>query len=68
MGDPPSSRGAFQDSEQLSGVMSDTSRGPWGGDGLSGEKSVKNPLISIEKVFVSINIMHGIIYPQVVSY
>lgn len=41
MGEPPSSSGGFQDNVQVSGVISYTSRGPTGGDGLSTTKTWK---------------------------
>jgi len=35
IGEPPSSKGGFQDNKQDSGVKSVTSNGPCGGNGLS---------------------------------
>jgi len=35
IGEPPSSKGGFQDNKQVSGVKSITSSGPCGGNGLS---------------------------------
>jgi len=35
IGEPPSSKGGFQDNKQVSGVKSVTSNGPCGGNGLS---------------------------------
>jgi len=40
IGEPPSSKGGFQDNKQVSGVKSVTSNGPCGGNGLSLKKII----------------------------
>lgn len=49
MGEPPSSRGAFHVRQQVSGVMSETSSGPWGGIGLSG--NIYNFCLALKEEF-----------------
>lgn len=52
IGEPPSSKGGFQDSKQVSGVKSVTSNGPCGGNGLSLNKIIQIMLINCNTYFI----------------
>lgn len=72
IGEPPSSNGVLYDNVHVSGVMSDTSNGPCGGDGRSTTKtrhdaeSVPSELVN-EMVYVPVSLLLAALFTKRVS-